>query len=168
MTISAEEEEIVAVDWGWGRDQEPTPVLRRAKTWLEGYFDGAIEPMTLPLRPSGTVYRQRVWAVVAKIPPGALWTYRAVAEVAGGSARSIGGAMGANPIPLLIPCHRVVGCGPGGRIRIGGYSGGEGIETKRFLLDLEQQISGEEPDAGLKIRQSASERDSVMKDRITR
>jgi methylated-DNA-[protein]-cysteine S-methyltransferase len=75
------------------------------------------------------------------IPPGTTWSYQAVAQAAGGSPRSVGGAMAANPLPLLIPCHRVVGRGPGGSATIGGYSGGEGIETKRFLLDLERRAT---------------------------
>jgi methylated-DNA-[protein]-cysteine S-methyltransferase len=140
MTISAEDA-IVAVDWGWGRDQDPTPLLLRAKVWLQAYFDGEIRPMTLPLAPAGTPYRQRVWTAIRAIPAGTTWSYQAVAQAAGGSPRSVGGAMAANPLPLLIPCHRVVGRGPGGSATIGGYSGGEGIETKRFLLDLERRAA---------------------------
>lgn len=131
----------MSLDWGWGRDQQPTPLLLRAKAWLQAYFDGVAEPLTLPLAPSGTAYRLRVWAAIGGIPPGEIWSYKAVAAIAGGSPRSIGGAMGANPIPLLIPCHRVVGCGAGGRPTIGGYSGDGGIETKRFLLDLERRAA---------------------------
>lgn len=142
VTVSAEDETIVALDWGWGRDQEPTPVLLRAKAWLHAYFDGEPVPMDLPLRPFGTDYRQKVWAAIATIPLGSVWSYRRVAESAGGSPRSVGTAMAANPIPLFIPCHRVVGSGPGGRLVLGGYSGGEGIETKRFLLDLEARAAG--------------------------
>jgi methylated-DNA-[protein]-cysteine S-methyltransferase len=140
MTISAEDA-IVAVDWGWGRDQDPTPLLLRAKDWLQAYFDGVIGPMALPLAPAGTPYRQRVWTAIQAIPPGTTWSYQTVAQAAGGSPRSVGGAMAANPLPLLIPCHRVIGRGPGGRATIGGYSGGEGIETKRFLLDLERRAT---------------------------
>lgn len=142
VTVSAEDDRIVAVDWGWGRDQEPTPLLLRAKAWLQDYFDGELTPMTLPLDPFGTPYRRRVWQAIGAIPCGAAWTYRQVSETAGGSPRSVGTAMASNPIPLLIPCHRVVGCGAAGRWVIGGYSGGEGIETKRFLLDHEARIAG--------------------------
>jgi len=73
-----------------------------------------------------------VWAALAKIPFGETRTYAEIAEVAGGSARSVGGANGANPIPIIIPCHRVVGASG-----LGGYSGAEGLATKRWLLDLE-------------------------------
>ena len=139
ITVSAEADAIVAVDWGWGRDQDPTPLLLRAKAWLDAYFDGEIGPMTLPLAPAGTAYRQRVWSTICAIVPGQTQSYQAIAQLAGGSPRSVGGAMAANPIPILIPCHRVVGSGPRGGSTIGGYSGGEGLETKRLLLDLERR-----------------------------
>ena len=145
ITVSAEADAIVAVDWGWGRDQEPAPLLLRAKAWLDTYFDGEIEPMTLPLAPVGTTYRQRVWAAVRMIAPGATMSYRDVAQRAGGSPRSVGGAMATNPVPILIPCHRVVGTGPRGGSAIGGYSGSEGIATKRFLLDLEHRALARMP-----------------------
>ena len=83
----------------------------------------------------GSPYRQRVWKALCDIPPGATRTYGDIARVAGGSARSVGGANGANPIPILIPCHRVV-AGAG----IGGYSGGDGLPTKRYLLALETRM----------------------------
>ena len=141
LTVSAEAEAIVAVDWGWGRDQAPSPLLVRAKAWLHAYFDGEIGPMTLPLAPSGTAYRQRIWSTISAIAPGDTRSYQAVALIAGGSPRSVGGAMAANPIPILIPCHRVVRIGPHGGSAIGGYSGGEGIETESFLLDLERRAA---------------------------
>jgi methylated-DNA-[protein]-cysteine S-methyltransferase len=150
ITISAEAEAIVAVDWGWGRDQHPGPLLLGAKAWLQAYFDGEIGPMTLPLAPAGTRYRQLVWSAICAIAPGETRSYQAVALLAGGSSRSVGGAMAANPIPILIPCHRIIGSGQRGRSLIGGYSGGEGIETKCFLLDLERRAvarrSGASPD----------------------
>jgi methylated-DNA-[protein]-cysteine S-methyltransferase len=139
ITVSAEADAIVAVDWGWGRDQDPSPLLLRAKDWLQAYFDGEIGPMTLPLFPAGTAYRRRVWSTIGSIAPGETRSYLMVATFAGGSPRSVGGAMASNPIPILIPCHRVIGSGSQGRGAIGGYSGGDGIETKSFLLDLERR-----------------------------
>ena len=136
LTIFAEDEEIVALEWGWGSVQDPSPVLLRAKAALERYFDGG--PLDeLPLRPQGSAYRQKVWAALRDIPPGQTRSYREIAMVAGGSPRSVGGANAANPIPILIPCHRVLG-GTG----LGGYSGGDGLATKRALLNLEKMNAG--------------------------
>ena len=137
LTVSEENGAIVAVDWGWGRDQTETPLLARARSQLEEYFDGARTVFDLPLSAGGSAYRRRVWAALCAIPPGATRTYAEIARVAGGSARSVGQANGANPIPILIPCHRVVASGGA----IGGYSGGDGLDTKRFLLHLEHRTA---------------------------
>jgi methylated-DNA-[protein]-cysteine S-methyltransferase len=132
LTIFDEDGEIVALEWGWGADQSATPLLQKVKAALEGYFDGAPLPAGLPLAPRGTVYRQAVWAALRAIPAGQTCTYKDIARVAGGSPRSVGGANAANPIPILIPCHRVVATAG-----LGGYSGNEGLATKRALLALE-------------------------------
>ena len=132
LTISEEEGAIVALDWGWGRDQTETPLLLRARAQLDEYFDGARTGFDLPLAPAGSDYQRRVWAALCRIPPAATRTYADIAREAGGSPRAVGGANARNPIPILIPCHRVVATGG-----IGGYSGGDGLVTKRYLLDLE-------------------------------
>jgi methylated-DNA-[protein]-cysteine S-methyltransferase len=132
LTVSEEAGRIVALDWGWGRDQTETPLLARAREQLHDYFDGERVVFDLPLAPAGTPYRQRVWAALRGIPPGEVRTYAEIARTAGGSPRSVGGANAGNPIPILIPCHRVVATGG-----LGGYSGGDGLATKRALLDLE-------------------------------
>jgi methylated-DNA-[protein]-cysteine S-methyltransferase len=133
LTLFAEDEQIVALEWGWGSVQAPSPVLLRAKAALEAYFDGEGLSDDLPLNPAGTAYRQKVWAALRQIPAGETRSYGDIAAVAGGSARAVGGANAANPIPILIPCHRVLGASG-----LGGYSGGEGLETKRALLELEK------------------------------
>lgn len=136
LTIFAQDEEIVALEWGWGSIQDPSLVLLRAKSALERYFDGG--PLEeLPLRPHGSAYRQKVWAALRGIPHGQTRSYREIAVVAGGSPRSVGGANAANPIPILIPCHRVLS-GTG----LGGYSGGDGLATKCALLNLEKLNAG--------------------------
>ncbi len=132
LTISAEDGAIVAIDWGWGRDQHHTPLLDEARRQLQAYFDRRLSRFDLPLSPAGSAYRRRVWAALCDIPSGQTRTYAEIARVTGGASRSVGQANGANPIPVLIPCHRVVASGG-----IGGYSGGEGLTTKRFLLQLE-------------------------------
>jgi methylated-DNA-[protein]-cysteine S-methyltransferase len=139
LTLFAEDESIVAVEWGWGSIQDPSPLLTRAKAALDAYFDGAAGlPNDLPLAPQGTAYRQKVWSALRQIPLGETRSYTDIARVAGGSPRSVGGANAVNPIPILIPCHRVLAT-----TGLGGYSGGDGLETKRILLALEQRMIGQ-------------------------
>lgn len=132
LTLSEEDGALVSLDWGWGRDQDETPLLARARDLLEGYFDGKVTEFALPMQPFGTPYRRRVWEMLQHIPYGRTVTYGQIAAEIGGSPRSVGGAVGANPLPILIPCHRVVG-----HHGFGGYTGGNGLEDKIFLLRLE-------------------------------
>jgi methylated-DNA-[protein]-cysteine S-methyltransferase len=143
LTLSEEDGAIVALDWGWGRDQAETTLLRNGRTQLQAYFDRTLQAFDLPLNPAGSPYRQGVWRQLMRIPFGHTQSYAGVAAAAGGSARSVGGANGANPIPIIIPCHRVVGTAG-----LGGYSGGEGLATKRFLLALEQSQTGTAGNSG--------------------
>lgn len=135
ITISAEDDAIVALDWGRGRDQAPTPLLQNAVAQLQDYFDGLRTSFDLPLAPFGSAFQQRVWAALRDIPAAQTRSYGDLAGLLGSSARAIGQANATNPIPILIPCHRVVAAGG----RLGGYSGGEGPATKRVLLDLERR-----------------------------
>jgi methylated-DNA-[protein]-cysteine S-methyltransferase len=133
ITVSEEDGAIVALDWGWGDGAAAeTPLLQRARDQLHAYFDGDLTEFDLKLAPAGTPYRQRVWRALRDIPYGETRPYAAIATAAGGSARSVGQANGCNPIPIIIPCHRVVAS-----THLGGYSGGDGLPTKRFLLALE-------------------------------
>jgi len=139
LTVSEEGGAIVALDWGRGRDQTETPLLRRARDQLQDYFDGASTEFDLPLAPHGTEFRRKVWAALQTIPAGQTRSYAEIARQVGcRAARAIGQANGANPIPILIPCHRVVAADG----TLGGYSGGEGEATKRYLLDLERAAPG--------------------------
>jgi methylated-DNA-[protein]-cysteine S-methyltransferase len=132
VTLAEEDGAIVALDWGWGRDQCHSSLLDRAGEQLHAYFDGELKQFDLPLAPAGTPYRRAVWDALCDIPYGETRSYQDIAARAGGSARSVGQANGRNPIPLIIPCHRVVAA-----THIGGYSGGDGLPTKRWLLALE-------------------------------
>ena len=140
MTVFEDGGAIVALDWGRGAHPDPaqagaaTPVLRAARDQLQDYFDGRRVAFDLPLAPHGTAFQRRVWDALCRIPPGQTRSYAEIGrEVGCRAARAIGQANGANPIPILIPCHRVVGADGS----LGGYSGGEGPATKRYLLDLE-------------------------------
>ena len=136
LSIAEEDGAIVSVDWGFGRDQTVTPLLARARDQLFAYLDGHLTRFDLPLNPAGTPYRRRVWAALCDIPYGATRSYADIARQAGGSPRSVGQANGSNPIPIIIPCHRVLAT-----TGIGGYSGGEGLPTKRALLALEARAT---------------------------
>jgi methylated-DNA-[protein]-cysteine S-methyltransferase len=132
LSVSEEDGAIVAVDWGWGSQQSETQLLRRARRQLDAYFDGELTEFDLPLNPAGTPYQRRVWQALCAIPYGGTRSYLDIAHVAGGSPRSVGQANGNNPIPIIIPCHRVLAT-----THVGGYSGGDGLATKRWLLALE-------------------------------
>jgi methylated-DNA-[protein]-cysteine S-methyltransferase len=132
LTLTEEDGAIVAVDWGWVEEQTASPLLAEARQQLQAYFDGDRLAFDLPLAPAGTAYQRRVWQALCDIPPGVTRTYADIARAVGGSPRAVGGANGRNPIPIVIPCHRVVAT-----TGIGGYSGGDGLPTKRFLLALE-------------------------------
>lgn len=115
------------------------PVLEQAAHWIARYFAGdRPRPAELPLRPIGGAFRQEVWAMLCEIPYGEVTTYGALAKELARrhqrehmSAQAVGGAVGHNPISLIIPCHRVVGASGS----LTGYSGG--LRTKRRLLEWE-------------------------------
>lgn len=133
LALTDDGQSIVALSWRLPPRSRETPLLARAASQLKAYFAGHRRDFDLPLAPAGSAFRRRVWMEMTAIPFGATLSYGALARRLGTAARAVGGACGANPIPILIPCHRVL-AGDG---RIGGYSGGAGIETKRFLLALE-------------------------------
>ena len=135
LTISAEDNIIVSLDWGWAQEQNTNTLLQDAKSQLNDYFDGLQKNFDLPLDPPGTNFQQRVWSMMEQIPHGKTITYGEIANALGSSARAVGMACGANPIPVIIPCHRVVAAND-----MGGYSGDGGVETKRALLHLEQVL----------------------------
>ncbi|BAE53360.1 methylated-DNA--[protein]-cysteine S-methyltransferase [Paramagnetospirillum magneticum] len=121
---------IVAVDWGFLPENDETPLLLKARDQLEEYFDGKRTSFDLPLAPHGTAFQQKVWAALSRIPFGQTRSYGELAEELGTAPRALGGACGRNPIPVIIPCHRVLGANGA----MGGYSGIDGVETKEFLL----------------------------------
>jgi methylated-DNA-[protein]-cysteine S-methyltransferase len=141
VTVSEENGAVVALDWGRGRDQAATPLLRQAVAQLQDYFDGMRATFDLPLAPHGTAFQQRVWDALRAIPAGETRGYGDVARILGSSARAVGQANGANPIPILIPCHRVLAA----QGALGGYSGGDGPDTKLWLLRHERSMAAAHP-----------------------
>lgn len=119
-------------------ERRSSPRLREAQTQLTGYLSGTRRSFDLPLDLSrGTSFRQRVWRTLRRIPYGRLRSYQWVAARVGGKqyARAVGNAVGANPMPIVIPCHRIVAQD----MSLGGYSGG--LPTKRKLLALEGTLA---------------------------
>lgn len=111
-------------------------ILRQTSLWLEQYFSGHIPTMTIPIAPQGTQFQQRVWSQLEHIPYGTSLTYGDLSQRVFNSpspkgAQAIGSAVGANPISIIIPCHRVLGKGKA----LTGYTGG--LSIKRALLTIE-------------------------------
>lgn len=110
------------------------PLLANAEAQLLAYFAGERTRFELPLSPRGTEFQRSVWAAVGAIPYGATTTYSALAASLGRPAafRAVGAANGRNPLPVIVPCHRVIGAAGA----LTGYGGG--LDRKRALLDLER------------------------------
>ncbi|MFI4987448.1 MAG: methylated-DNA--[protein]-cysteine S-methyltransferase [Alphaproteobacteria bacterium] len=117
---------------GGGGEGQATPLLHEAAAELADYFAGRRRDFSLPLAPAGTAFQRALWQALCTIPYGTVRTYSELARRLGSVPRAIGGACGRNPIPIIIPCHRVVAAKS-----LGGFSGGEGLATKCLLLRLE-------------------------------
>jgi methylated-DNA-[protein]-cysteine S-methyltransferase len=133
LTLFEEDEALVAIDWGHAAGGRATPLLREAQRQIEAYFDGDLRDFDLPLAPAGTPFQRRLWAELQRIPYGRTASYGDIAHRLDSGPRAVGGACGRNPLPIVVPCHRVLAAGK----KIGGYSGLDGLDTKRFLLRLE-------------------------------
>ena len=139
LTILAGENGIQAIKFGEdekvksaGKASEMT---RRAVKELEEYFQGKRKEFTVPCVPEGTDFQKRVWEALTRIPYGVTRTYKEIAVEAGNprASRAVGMANNKNPVPIIIPCHRVIGSDG----KLTGYAGGLGV--KEFLLNLERE-----------------------------
>ncbi|MDC0738228.1 methylated-DNA--[protein]-cysteine S-methyltransferase [Cognatishimia sp. SS12] len=133
LSLQEDNGAIVRLDWTAFEDQ-PTDLLRRARDQLGAYFAGALTEFDLPLAVSGSDFQQAVCAEMLKIPLGETRTYGDIAKALGCAAQPVGRACGGNPIPIIIPCHRVMGAGG----KLTGFSGQGGVETKVALLRHER------------------------------
>ena len=143
LRLIASDTALVGIWFEHGRDaarqdaaliRRPSPVLDLARLQLQEYFAGARQEFTLPLDLRGTDFQRRVWQRLAKISYGETTSYGALAREMGtpNASRAVGLANGSNPIPIVIPCHRVIGAN-------GGLTGfGGGLPIKAALLDLER------------------------------
>ncbi len=116
---------------------KPTPgsLLAEVANQLGAYFERRLDVFDLPLMPLKSARGEALRAAIAAIPIGETLSYGALARIAGSGPRAIGQACARNPFPIVIPCHRVIGSGGA----IGHYSGGDGIITKRWLLEHERR-----------------------------
>ncbi|MBG6054549.1 methylated-DNA-[protein]-cysteine S-methyltransferase [Salinibacterium sp. CAN_S4] len=120
----------------WGdRPENTAPVLEVALTQLAEYFDGRRTEFDVPVDVTGTDFQKKIWAELSRLPYGSVVSYGFLGGVTGRATagRAVGGAVGANPVPIIVPCHRVLAANG----RITGFSAGEGIATKAWLLDHE-------------------------------
>ena len=152
LALEADGDTLTALSWTSGRwtggrwtggrwtraakrttDGKATPVLEEARRQLDRYFAHKLRRFELPLEPRGTPFQKSVWKMMSAIPFGETATYGGMAMALGSGPRAVGMACGRNPVPIIVPCHRVLGSGG----KEGGFSGGEGLPTKRKLLALE-------------------------------
>ena len=141
LVVASDGEAIVGV---WMANAEPDEsrwadrrgtdaLLKEARRQLTAYFAGRLEAFDVPVAPNGTDFQRRVWNMLRKIPFGSTISYAELARRVGNTAavRAVGAANGRNPIPIIVPCHRVIGSD-------GSLTGfGGGIERKRWLLEHE-------------------------------
>jgi methylated-DNA-[protein]-cysteine S-methyltransferase len=134
LCLVEEDGRLTAVEWrGDVARGQATPLLLEAKAQLDAYFAGRRTAFDLPLAPNGSPFELSVWRLMSAIPFGETRSYGELAAALAATARDVGQACGSNPLPIFIPCHRVLAAGGA----LGGYSGGKGTETKRQLLVLE-------------------------------
>ena len=129
LRVVAAHGQIVSVGWGGMAEGPETPELRCAREQIAAYFDGRRMDFDLPLQPAPPGLAARTRAALQAIPHGETRSYGDLAKALGVSAQAVGQACGANPLPVIVPCHRVLGANG-----LGGYSGAGGIETKVALL----------------------------------
>jgi methylated-DNA-[protein]-cysteine S-methyltransferase len=134
LLLSADEGGLSRVEFGAPvACTSSAPPFPEAEAQLQAYFAGELERFELPLAPGGTTFQQSVWNALAEIPYGATTTYWELAARIGrpSACRAVGAANGRNPLPVIVPCHRVIGAAGA----LNGYGGG--LERKRLLLALE-------------------------------
>jgi len=134
LSIVADEHFVKQIKIGKEEKGRKNRIIERAESEIISYFSGNLREFTVPVKPEGTEYQKKVWRAIMEIPYGELRAYEWVAQKAGGSPRSVGNALRANPIPIIIPCHRVIRKDGS----LGGFSAG--LEVKRFLIEHERKF----------------------------
>lgn len=129
LTLTEEDGAIVRLSWGVSGRADQSDVLDAAVSQLRAYDAGDLEVFDLPLRVAGSQFQRDVCDAMSAIPFGATITYGDIAKALAAPAQAVGQACGGNPIPIIIPCHRVMGAKG-----LTGFSGAGGVETKVALL----------------------------------
>lgn len=135
LILVEEDHHITALNWGCAPSEDCTELLEEARRQLLAYAARELQVFDLPLRVRGTDFQRAVCAAMSAIPYGDTRTYGDIARQLGVPAQAVGQACGGNPIPVIIPCHRVMGAKG-----LTGFSGGGGVETKVALLRHEGQF----------------------------
>ena len=138
LVLEEERSALVAIRWADEPTGNGSPLLAEAARQLDAYFSGERTEFDLPLRPAGSDFERRVWTAMQQIPYGKTASYGELADKTLSAPRAVGRACGKNPIPIVIPCHRVLA-----KTGMGGYSGSGGLKTKQVLLALEGALSSE-------------------------
>jgi methylated-DNA-[protein]-cysteine S-methyltransferase len=145
LGVQCSDDEITGIAFLEPRpEQAPsTPLAAEAVRQLKAYIADPGFAFGLPLRPAGTTFQRRVWEQIAAIPTGRTNTYGEVAKNLRNAPRAVGQACGANPYPVVVPCHRVVATGGAGDKKLGGFArerGGFLLDVKRWLLTHENSL----------------------------
>ena len=138
LILEEDDGAVVIIRWSDAAAGNGSPLLAEAARQLDAYFAGELTEFDLPVRPAGSPFELRVWGAMQEIPYGDTRSYGDLAAATGSAPRAVGRACGRNPIPIVIPCHRVLGKG-----WMGGYSGSGGLKTKQALLTLEGALAPE-------------------------
>lgn len=130
IAVTERNDAIADITFGAAANESASPLLRTARQQLTDYFARQRTAFDLPLAPPHSSFQARIRAAMIAIPYGETRSYGELAAVLGSAARAVGQACGSNPIPIVVPCHRVLAAGGG----LGGFSAGDGVATKRRLL----------------------------------
>lgn len=133
LTIKSQDGAIISLEFKLSKASDEAPELLKAKEQLEAYFDGKLQSFSLELNPKGTPFQLKVWKALESVPYGQCVSYKTIAQniKRPNAMRAVGGANSKNPLPIFIPCHRVIGANG----KLVGYS--SGMEKKIALLKIE-------------------------------
>ena len=134
ITLFSTNDELISIAFCNTKSSMPNKILNEASSQINAYFNGRLSYFDLPIKTTGTAFQKKVWKQLIHIPYGKTLSYKQIANNLKSSPRAVGQACGKNPIPIIIPCHRVLGS----KNKIGGFSFANGTQTKLSLLKIEK------------------------------